>query len=51
MIMKVGWCGEWSEIKKRSVIALGAKRLEWAHPNKSLKPLIEWLSGRMVLKR
>jgi hypothetical protein len=27
------------------------KRLEGAHPNKSLKPLIEGLSDRMMLMR
>jgi hypothetical protein len=33
------------------MVALGEKRLQWAHPNKSLKPLMEWLSGCMVLTK
>jgi hypothetical protein len=42
--MEAGWYVEWSEIEKSRMPALGAKRLAWAHPNKELKPLIEWLS-------
>ena len=41
--MKVRWMAEWSEVEKSWMVALGAKRLVWAHPNKELKPLIEWL--------